>query len=63
MKYIIIGMAYLTKNKKIKIKLNKDFNYICSKLKVNKSVLLNGSIYISKNLSEDILCNKLALKS
>jgi len=45
------------------MKLDKDFNYICSKLKVNKPVLLNGSIYISKNLSKDILCDKLALKS
>ena len=63
MKYFITGMMYLTKNKKIKIKLDKDFNYICNKLKVNKPVVIHGSVYISKNLSEDILCDKLALKS
>jgi hypothetical protein len=54
-------MIYLIKNKKIKI--DKDFNYVCSKLKVNKPVVIHGSVYISKNLSEDILCDKLALKS
>lgn len=38
------------------MKLDKDFNYICSKLKVNKPVLLNGSIYIYLKIYQKIFC-------
>jgi hypothetical protein len=60
---MITGMMYLTRNKKIKIKIDEDFKYVRNKLQVNKPVLINGLVYIHKNLSEDNLCDKLALKS
>jgi hypothetical protein len=63
MKYIISGVIYLTRSNKIKIKLDNDLNYLKNRLETKKPIYFMGTTTIKHNLSEDYLCNKLALKN
>ena len=63
MKYVISGVIYLTRSNKIKIKLDNDLNYLKNRLEIKKPVHFIGTTIIKHNLSEDFLCNKLALKN